>query len=535
MAVTKECTKPSPAWSSLARTWDKPVAQLRQPDLGPQNVEGRGESDSALSMLWFGVANSAAEVRADLSVETLPIFDQAGIGMAVLDNSFLMVRANEVLAHLLNARPRDLEKCSLTEFTHPEDLESDVLKQGALLNRKIRSYSVVKRLLRTDGGIRWVKLTYSSLQSGTTNTGFLLCADDVTSAMATEQALQDTVSKYKMLVQSSRDGIYILTNSGRFLEVNPALLEMFGYTRSELASLSAQDLLVNPDDYGKCAENMKRDGFVNGFEVQMKRKNGSILECSISASVCRSETGDVWGTQGIVHDITRLKKVERLKDEFISIASHELRTPLTSLRGGLKLLASGKIGVQAQSDKLIQIASENAERLVRLVNDILDIQSLDSGKLTMDLAPCTATDIIEVCLDAMRNLASQQGVELLANAANVEFIADPYRLVQVLNNLISNAVKFSPFGAKILVRAVAKDGYVRFSVTDHGRGIPADKLDTLFQRFQQVDASDRRDKGGTGLGLAISKSIVEQHGGRIWVESVEGQGSTFSFELPIKK
>ena len=206
MSITKECTEPTPIWGKLAGGWEKPVAQLVQSDLGRQGEAARSESDSALNMLWFGMARSAAP-QLEVSRELTPIFEQAGIGMAVLDNSFLIMQANDVFAHLLNAGRRELERCSLTEFTHPEDLESDVLKQGALANRKIRSYSVVKRLLRTDGGVRWVKLTYSSLQSGQDNGGFLLCADDVTSAMATEQALQDTVSKYKMLVQSSRDGI----------------------------------------------------------------------------------------------------------------------------------------------------------------------------------------------------------------------------------------------------------------------------------------------------------------------------------------
>src|SRR5579883_2628798 len=179
MSVTKEYEKASPAWNGLASSWDKPLAQFRQPDSAANSAEAsRNESDSALVMLWFGVANPASGIRPEMPLETLPIFEQAGIGMAVLDSSFLIVRANEVLANLLNARQRDLEKCALTEFTHPEDLDSDVFKQGALLNRKIRSYSVVKRLLRTDGGVRWVKLTYSAMQTSQNSCAFLLCADD---------------------------------------------------------------------------------------------------------------------------------------------------------------------------------------------------------------------------------------------------------------------------------------------------------------------------------------------------------------------
>ena len=238
---------------------------------------------------------------------------------------------------------------------------------------------------------------------------------------------------------------------------------------------------------------------------------------------------------GLMSDVTEHKRMEKAKDEFISVVSHELRTPLTSIRGALGLLASGAMGqLSEKGQRMLEIASANSDRLVRLINDILDIERIESGQAVLQTQPCDAGDLVTQAADAMRSMAEQAGVRLSVSARPVPLDADPDRILQTLTNLINNAVKFSPPQGTVWVADERRDGQVLFHVRDEGRGIPPEKLETVFGRFQQVDSSDARQKGGSGLGLAICRSIVNQHGGRIWAESRLGGGSTFWFALPAR-
>jgi signal transduction histidine kinase len=227
--------------------------------------------------------------------------------------------------------------------------------------------------------------------------------------------------------------------------------------------------------------------------------------------------------------------IERMKDELISVVSHELRTPLTSIRGSLGLLAGGLLrNAPDKAQRMLDIAVDNTDRLIRLINDFLDLERLQSGQVELRPQPSLASELVLKATDEMRAMAQTAAVELRPHADATALSVDPDRVVQVLTNLLSNAIKFSPAGGVVEVSAQAQGGMVLFAVEDHGRGIPADKLETIFGRFQQVDPSDARRGSGTGLGLAICRSIVDQHGGRLWAESVEGQGSTFKVLLPAR-
>jgi signal transduction histidine kinase len=236
----------------------------------------------------------------------------------------------------------------------------------------------------------------------------------------------------------------------------------------------------------------------------------------------------------IFRDLRRRREVDRMKSEFVSVVSHELRTPLTSLRGSLGLLGSGLIAATTEKGKrMLEIAVDNTDRLIRLINDILDVEKLDSGGIQMNRKLCSGGELIKQAADAMRSMAHTHNITLQTSETDALISADPDRVVQCLTNLISNAIKFSDGGGIVTVRAVSGGGELRFEVSDRGRGIPAAYQTSIFERFHQVDASDSRKKGGTGLGLAISRSIVRQHGGRIWVESQLGKGSTFFFTIPL--
>ncbi|MGF1569885.1 MAG: ATP-binding protein [Nodosilinea sp.] len=268
----------------------------------------------------------------------------------------------------------------------------------------------------------------------------------------------------------------------------------------------------------------------------------------------------------VIRDISERYKVDRLKNEFISIVSHELRTPLTSIRGALGILESGVLHDRPEKvGYMVQMALNNTERLIRLVNDILDLERLESGKVNLIKELCPVAHLLRLGADGVEAMALAAAVALHVAPSDATVWAAPDAIVQTLINLLSNAIKFSPPGSEVWLRADLQPGATQegaetqpglappsappsnclgqrwnnsarilFSVKDQGRGIPADRLGLIFDRFQQVDVSDARQKGGTGLGLAICKSIVEQHGGEIWVESQLGEGSTFYFTLPIQ-
>jgi len=251
------------------------------------------------------------------------------------------------------------------------------------------------------------------------------------------------------------------------------------------------------------------------------------------------------GIISIGEDITERQKVEQMKNEFIGIVSHELRTPLTSIRGSLGLLATGVMDDEPVAmRRMIEIAATDTERLVRLVNDVLDLEKLESGKVSLVREWCDAAGLMQRSLAVMQSSAQAAGVQLVVHPLSKQIWVAPDRIIQTLTNLLSNAIKFSSPSETVTLSAAIKRqvlgirdlraSHIVFSVQDQGRGIPAEKLESIFGRFQQVDGSDSRDQGGTGLGLAICQSIVQQHGGQIWVESRWGQGSTFFCSLPLQ-
>jgi signal transduction histidine kinase/CheY-like chemotaxis protein len=240
--------------------------------------------------------------------------------------------------------------------------------------------------------------------------------------------------------------------------------------------------------------------------------------------------------------LSQRSELDTLKDEFISTVSHELRTPLTSIRGALGLLSSGIIGdVDAKALNLLRIAVTNTDRLIRLINDILDLERMESGRAPLQIRRCSLRDLSQQAIETMTPLADANTVHLalepftVAQAAFPEalfFDGDADRILQVLTNLLSNAIKFSPPASTVRIHTEATSDSILLQIVDEGRGIPSDKLDTIFDRFQQVEPSDARQKGGTGLGLAICRSIVQQHSGSIWAQRNLVAGTTLYVMLP---
>jgi PAS domain S-box-containing protein len=364
-------------------------------------------------------------------------------------------------------------------------------------------------------------------------------AGEVGERKLAQRAAERLGRQNELILSSAGEGIYGVDVDGYTSFLNPAAAAMLGRDAADLVGRPLETVLQleEPCDGDARGHSAVRETLRTGAtrrlgRCSLRRADGSRFPVEL-VSAPLLEEGRIAGAVVTFRDITERLEVERMKDEFISVVSHELRTPLTSIRGSLGLLAGGKMGEMSERvQRLLEIAVQNTDRLVRLINDILDIERMESGKATMEMRTVEAASLVRDAADVMEAMAEKAGVVLRVEAVAAAVRADPDRILQVLTNLLSNAVKFSPAGSEVSLSAEARDGQVLFGVRDHGRGIPADKLDTVFERFQQVDSSDSRQKGGTGLGLAICRSIVQQHGGRIWAESVAGEGSTFRFSIP---
>ncbi|MFQ5691661.1 MAG: response regulator [Nitrospinota bacterium] len=335
---------------------------------------------------------------------------------------------------------------------------------------------------------------------------------------------------------SSNQGIMMVDVSGNVVLVNRWMTNLFQLRatgtieeREEFLSRCFSD----PEAFLRKTLRLFEDPEATADEVfEIDLPDHRILR-RFSAPV-RDEKEKIIGRLFVYRDITKEQQIERMKNEFISVVSHEIRTPLTSLRGSLGLLAAGMAGeLQPQGQELLEIAVNNCDRLIRLINDILDLEKIEAGKMELHIAPCSLEELVARSVNEMQGFADGHEVTLETDLPPCQVSADADRVVQVLTNLLSNAVKFSEAGGRVTVGARLVEADVEVRVEDRGRGIPASAIENVFGKFQQVDASDSRQKGGTGLGLAICQAIVSQHGGRIWVESEEGVGSTFFFTLPL--
>lgn len=353
-------------------------------------------------------------------------------------------------------------------------------------------------------------------------------------------ALGRAIRRSELLLTSVGDGIYGVDRAGQVTFVNPAGARALGVAPAELVGKAAHATFHAPKIDGTpfpvelcyITEALRDSSVTTAEEDAYRRADGQTFPVEVTATPMASPDG-VEGSVVVFRDITQRLEVERLKSEFVSIVSHELRTPLTSIRGSLGLLAGGALGpLPAKAVTMVNVALASCARLTRLVNDILDIERIESGTMPMNVADHPADLLIDAAVSQLDVLAAEAGVRLAVTSCAGVVHADADRVVQTLVNLLGNAIKFSPPGSTVEVASTIKGGFVEFRVRDHGRGIPQAKLNAIFDRFAQVDPSDATVKGGSGLGLAISRGMVERLNGHLWAESAEGAGTTLRFTLP---
>ena len=391
------------------------------------------------------------------------------------------------------------------------------------------------------------------------NTIFTAIVRNITEEKKSTEALLKLSEQHELILNSIGEGLCGLDKSGKITFVNPAVLNLLGYEKQELIGQYVNIFLVNNPsneienaDIG-CVNRRLTTQRVNNDIFQ--RKDGSVFPVEYTNNPIL-EDGEVVGAVIAFKDISERQVIERMKDEFISVVSHELRTPLASIHGSLGILNSGLINITSQKGKrLLNIAADSTGRLVGLVNNILDIERITYGKMKMHKQTCDVSEIIIYAANKMQSMAQHYGVSLSISTVSAKIWADDDRIIQTLTNLLSNAIKFSSSGGVVCLSAsICKDleaciikeknlfdfsvnqdtnTYVKFQIKDQGCGIPPDKLENIFDKFHQVDTSDTRKKEGTGLGLTICQHIVQQHSGKIWVESQLDEGSTFYLVLPL--
>ena len=355
------------------------------------------------------------------------------------------------------------------------------------------------------------------------------------------QNLEVERGKLETVLQSIGEGVIVLDNENRVLMANRRVAEIFGISPEELSGTDLPTLishvrhrLLNGDTFDQQFEDLQRRTDIGEeLVLQLDEPNGP--EIRLYCTPVRGVSGKLFGRIAMSLDMSRERELDRLKTEFISTISHELRTPLTSINGALGLIRTGAAGaISADMRELLEIAVSNTERLVNTINNMLDIGQLERGQMRMNTIAMTLPAAVEPAMRVVKRQAEQRRVTVESRVPNdtPAVTADPRRVEQVLINLLSNAIKFSQPDAKVVIAAQVKENDIVVSVQDFGVGIGEEFLQRLFDKFEHEEAALTRATQGTGLGLAICKQIVTALGGRIWVESEVGKGSTFFFSLP---
>lgn len=346
--------------------------------------------------------------------------------------------------------------------------------------------------------------------------------------------VEEARQKEQAILSNAVDIVCTINDTGRITQANPALLNALSLEEDDILSRHLLDC-VAPDDRPKASEFLQlaseQRSESHRIELTLTSKDGTKRD--FLWHVKYNEQDKIYYC--IASDITERKALERMKQEFIAMVSHDLRSPLTAILATFDLLSGGVLGnLTDKGSNRIEMAKLSLKRLINLINDLLDLDKLESGTIEVELKPVSADSLLVLAAESLRGMAEQNDINLETRKANILVVADEDRLMQVLTNFVSNAIKFSPPNGVVTLSCEQIDGVAEFRVNDNGRGIPPEMLGLVFERFKQVSADDHKVKKGSGLGLAISKAIVEAHGGMIGVESTVGVGSSFWFRIPNK-
>lgn len=498
---------------------------LHPPDQGADEI-------AHLDHVFHEMANALAEA----AHKERAVIQHAADVICSVDSEGTFNAVSPASLHVFGFAPEELVGTKLFDMVAPEDLTGAHLTFATIRDEETEPQPFETRIKRKDG--TFVHILWSAYWAQSEQSMFCV-AHDITERKEAEDQLRASEARVRSIFESAPVALVVLDQTGTVKLLNPRAEKIFGYRMEQIIDKHFNQIVPTAQEFDPSS--FSRDtleelvGRVK--ELEAVDCNGRRFPIELTFDHYQTTEGERYLAAAL--DVTERHEVERLKREFVSTVSHELRTPLTAIRGSLTLLAMGALGkLGDQADKAVKIAERNCLRLINLINDLLDIEKLEAGKLEMVYEEVSFTPVVDRSLEAVKSFAEQYGVSFETDAAcakqkDAKVLADSDRLVQVLVNLLSNAVKYSPRDAAVTLRVQKQAECLKISIIDKGRGIPEEYKDKLFERFQQVETADSKKRGGTGLGLAICKAIVEQHNGVIGIESELGKGSTFWFEIPL--
>ncbi len=522
-------------WTYVTRAGEHRTVSLSVSAL----LDGHGKIFGFLGMAVDQTAQLAAEEKARLAAQRFAgAFNSTAVGMALVSLEGRWMEVNGALCDMLGYSDEELLATDFQTLTHPDDLQNDLNVLQQLLSNDIPHYQMLKRYFRKNGELIRARLWVSLVRDARGEPlHFVSKIQNITDEYLARQALQSSEARLRGLFDLSPIGISLMDfKTGRVLEANEALITPSGYTRQEFMQKTDREL--TPREFAPAmhtaVEQLRAAGRYAPFEKEYIRKDGSRYPVMAQGILMKDSSSRqvIWS---LIEDISERKRLDRIKNEFVSTVSHELRTPLTSISGALSLVVAGALGpVDHEVMEMLRIAAASSERLTLLVDDLLDMDKLLAGKMEVKLRDVDLLPLIQDVVAGMRAYALARKVTVeLGPVESITLNTDAIRLSQVLTNLISNACKHSRPGGRVEVQMVrGPENAVIFSVIDKGHGIPTEFRSRIFQKFAQADASDTSEKEGTGLGLAICKELVERLGGVIGFESVEGAGSHFWVRIP---
>jgi len=457
---------------------------------------------------------------------------------------------NENFQTLFGYRAEEIEPGieSWTNRIHPEDLDRVVTGIHAVIDAGKVFWSDQYRVRRKDGSHLEIYDQGYVMRDASGNPVRMIGAmQDITERKRAEEAQRASEARYRLLFESSKDGILILdAETGTIVDVNPFLVEMLGFSHEQFVGKAIweigffKDIASNKNKFME----LQRQEYVRYENLPLETADGRQIEVEFVSNVYAVDHKKV--IQCNIRDITERKRAERemeekqremikMKLEFISMVSHELRTPLTVIKEGISLVADESAGeINEEQKEMLGLSKKNVDRLAKLINDVLDFQKLEAGKIKINAQPNDINEIVRGVYETMTLAAKGKGVdfslELDDRLPKAGFDND--KITQVLTNLVDNAMKFTEKGS-IVIKTSKENGMIHVSVSDTGCGIKKKDLSRVFGRFEQLSTGGERKTGGTGLGLAICKGLIERHNGKIWVDSVFGKGSKFTFALPV--
>lgn len=487
------------------------------------------------------------------------IFENAGVGVGLIDLQGRWLHVNRKLEEILGQSLEALQKKTIEEITHPEDIEQDKQEKAQLIEGERSSYTIEKRYIHALGHIVWVNITVSLVRDVNRNPKYFVKAvEDITARKQAQQLLLKSEERLDLALSAILGGYWDMPldpeNPSEFPDyifLSSRLKTALGFAEHEMPnSVAAWHSRIHPDDLPKIESESRAhvEGKTPVYEVEYRfmRKDGSWAWINCRGHLVRDQHGKPVRWVGIDTDITRSKELEenlrsakeaaeranQAKSDFLGNIGHELRTPMTVIVTVMELLRSR--GGDAETRELLEMGCNSADRLLALIDDLLDVSKIEAGRVEIKAAPFSACECVRLSVEMFSKAAEEKGLYLhcrCTHSVPEMVVGDVDRVGQVLVNLVGNAVKFTQEGEiEVVVDREGRD--LVFSVRDTGIG--ADPDIDLFERFTQADSSHTRHYGGAGLGLAISKGLVELMGGRIWMRSEKNKGSTFTFTIPLR-